>query len=70
MINNYFATALVSTDSIGLTIQAEDIGTAFELAETCLRERYPRSEVMVQAVQCIFNEFGSNLNARDHRTQA
>lgn len=70
MTNNYFATALISADCVGLTVRAEDIGTAFELAENCLRERYPQSEVIVQAVQCSFNEFGSNSTARDLSTKA
>ena len=32
MTNTYFATALVSAHSVGVTIRAENIGTAFELA--------------------------------------
>jgi hypothetical protein len=57
MTNTYFATALVSAHSIGVTINAENIGTAFEVAEDYLQERHPRSEVIVQAVQRINNEF-------------
>jgi hypothetical protein len=53
MTNTYFATALVSAHSIGVTINAENIGTAFEVAEDYLQERHPRSEVIVQAVQRI-----------------
>ena len=37
--------------SIGVTIRAENIGAAFEVAENHLQERHPRSEVIVQAVQ-------------------
>jgi hypothetical protein len=57
MINAYFATAFVGAQSVGVTIQADNIGTAFELAEDYLQERHPQSEVIVQAVQCINNEF-------------
>jgi hypothetical protein len=56
MTNTYFATALVSAHSIGVTIRADNIGTAFELAEDYLQERNPHSEVIVQAVQRINNE--------------
>jgi len=69
MINKYFATALVSAQSVGVTIQADNIGTAFELAEDYLQERYPQSEVVVQAVQCINNEF-TTRNAGSHVLQA
>ena len=57
MTNTYFATALVNADSVGVTIRAENIGRAFELAENYLQERNPQSEVIVQAVQRINNEF-------------
>jgi hypothetical protein len=56
MTNTYFATALVSAHSVGVTIRAENIGAAFEVAEDHLQENHPRSEVIVQAVQCIDNE--------------
>ena len=64
MTNTYFATALVSAHSVGVTIRAENIGRAFELAEDYLQERNPQSEVIVQAVQRIHNEFtdGSNVS--------
>jgi hypothetical protein len=68
MDNTYFATALISEQSVGITIHAESIETAFELAEGRLEERYPRSEVMIQAVQRIDDEFGRDLNARSHAT--
>jgi hypothetical protein len=55
--NTYFATALVRGHSVGVTIRAENIGKAFELAEDYLQERNPQSEVIVQAVQHINNEF-------------
>ena len=66
MTNTYFATALVSAHSVGVTIRAENIGTAFELAEDYLQERNPGSEVIVQAVQRINNEFtdGSNVSSQ------
>ena len=57
MTNTYFATVLVSAHSVGVTIRAENIGRAFELAEDYLQERNPQSEVIVQAVQRISNEF-------------
>jgi hypothetical protein len=57
MTNTYFATALVSALSVGVTIRAENIGRAFELAEDYLQERNPQSEVIVQAVQRISSEF-------------
>jgi hypothetical protein len=57
MTNTYFATALVGAHSIGVTINAEHIGSAFEVAEGYLQEHRPRSEVIVQAVQRINNEF-------------
>jgi hypothetical protein len=64
MTNTYFATAIVSAHSVGVTIRAENIGRAFELAEDYLQERNPQSEVIVQAVQRIHNEFtdGSNVS--------
>jgi hypothetical protein len=70
MTNTYFATALVSAHSIGVTINAENIGTAFEVAEDYLQELHPRSEVIVQAVQRINNEFTARRNARSHALQA
>jgi hypothetical protein len=70
MTNTYFATALISAHSVGVTIRAENFGTAFELAEDYLEERDPQSEVIVQAVQRIYNEFGTYPNAVDHVTQA
>ena len=70
MINTYFATALVSVHSVGVTIRAENIGTAFKVAEDYLQERYPRSEVIVQAVQRINNEFTAGRSARSHAFQA
>lgn len=59
MTNTYFATAFVSAHSVGVTIRAESIGTAFKLAEDYLQERNPQSEVIVQAVQRISEEFAS-----------
>ena len=56
MTNTYFATALVGAHSVGVTIHAQNIGTAFQVAENYLQERYPNSEVLVQAVQRITNE--------------
>jgi len=56
MENKYFATAFISAQSVGVTIQAENIETAFERAENYLEERYPRSVVIVQAIQPIYNE--------------
>ena len=69
MTNTFFATALVSAHSVGVTIRAENIGTAFELAEDYLQERNPQSEVIVQAVQRISNEFtdGSNVSSRSSK---
>ena len=66
MTNTYFATALVNARSVGVTIRAENIGKAFELAENYLQERNPQSEVIVQAVQRINNEFsdGSKISRR------
>ena len=66
MTNTYFATALVSAHSVGVTIHAENIGSAFELAEDYLQERNPQSEVIVQAVQRISDEFadGSNVSSQ------
>ena len=43
--------------SIGVTIRAENIGTAFEIAEDYLQTLHPASEVIVQAVQHINDEF-------------
>jgi hypothetical protein len=65
MTNTFFATALVSGHSVGVTIHAENIGTAFELAEDYLQERNPHSEVIVQAVQHINSEFtdGGNVSS-------
>ena len=57
MENTYFATALINADSVGVTIRAKNIETAFELAEDRLEERYPQSDVIVQAVQRISNDF-------------
>lgn len=68
MINTYFVTALVSAQSVGVTIQADNIGTAFELAEDYLQERHPQSEVVVQAVQNVNNEF-TTRNAGSHALQ-
>jgi hypothetical protein len=70
MTNTYFATAWIGAHSVGITIRAENIGTAFQLATDYLDERYPRSEVTLQAVQRIGNEFGTHPNARDQATQA
>ena len=66
MKNTYFATALVSAHSVGVTIRAENIGTAFKLAEDYLQKRNPQSEVTVQAVQRINNEFtdGSKVSSQ------
>ena len=70
MTNSYFATALVSAHSIGVTIDAETIGTAFEIAEDYLQERHPRSQVIVQAVQRINNEFTDDSNVSSQVFQA
>ena len=64
MTNTYFATALVSAHSIGVTIRAENIGRAFEIAEDYLQERNPQSEVIVQAVQRISNEFTDSTRSQ------
>jgi hypothetical protein len=56
MTNTYFATAIVGAGSVGVTIRAENMGAAFEVAEDYLQERHPRSEVIIQAVQRINNE--------------
>jgi hypothetical protein len=66
MTNTYFATALVSGHSVGVTIRAENIGKAFELAQDYLQKRNPQSEVIVQAVQRINNEFtdGSKVSSQ------
>jgi hypothetical protein len=70
MTNTYFATALVRAHIIGVTIRAESIGTAFEVAEDYLQEHHPRSEVIVQAVQRITDEFTTPRNARSHALHA
>jgi hypothetical protein len=70
MTNTYFATALVGAHSIGVTIRAENIGTAFEVAEDYLRKNHPSSEVIVQAVPRINNEFTARRNARSRAFQA
>jgi len=57
MTNTYFATALVGGQSVGITIRARNIATAFEVAERSLQERHTKSDVIVQAVQRINNEF-------------
>jgi len=57
MTNTYFATALVGGHSVGITIRARSIAMAFEVAERSLKERYTKSDVIVQAVQRITNEF-------------
>jgi hypothetical protein len=57
MTNTYFATALVGGHSVGITIRAGDIARAFEVAERSLQERYTKSDVIVQAVQRVTNEF-------------
>jgi hypothetical protein len=62
MTNTYFATALVGAQSVGLTLRAQNIATAFEVAEHFLQERHPRSEVIVQAVQRITNAFPGHRN--------
>ena len=69
MTNTYIATALVGAHSVGVTIRAENIGTAFKLAEDYLQERNPQSEVIVQAIQRISNEFtdGSNVSSRSSK---
>ena len=63
MLNTYFATALVSAQGVGVTIRAENIGRAFEVARDYLSERYPRSEVIVQAVQRINPGSGAHEKA-------
>ena len=70
MTNTYFATAIVSAHSVGVTIRAENIGTAFELAEDYLQERNPHSQVIVQAVQRIHNEFTEGCNVWSQVFQA
>ena len=57
MTNTYFATALVGGHSVGITIRARNIATAFEIAERSLQERHIKSDVIVQAVQRITDEF-------------
>ena len=56
MTHAYFATALVGAHSVGVTIRAQNIATAFEVAEHYLQERHPKSDVIVQAIQRIANE--------------
>ena len=56
MTNTYFATALVGAHSVGVTIQAQNIATAFEVAQGYLQERHPSSDVIVQAVQRVTNQ--------------
>jgi hypothetical protein len=56
MTDTYFATALVGAHSVGVTIRAQNIATAFEVAENYLQKRNPKSEVLVQAVQRITSE--------------
>jgi len=70
MTNTYFATALVSAHSVGVTIRADNIGTAFELAEDYLQERNPHSQVIVQAVQRTNNEFNDGGDEPGHLFQA
>jgi len=70
MTNTYFATALVSAHSVGVTIRAENIGTAFELAEDYLQERNPQSEVIVQAVQRISDEFADGRNVSSSQARS
>jgi hypothetical protein len=70
MTNTYFATALVSAHSVGVTIRADNIGTAFELAEDYLQERNPHSQVIVQAVQRTNNEFTEGCNVSSQVFQA
>jgi hypothetical protein len=70
MTNTYFATALVSAHSVGVTIRAENIGRAFELAEDYLQELNPQSEVIVQAVQRISSEFTDSSNVSSQVFQA
>ena len=57
MTNTYFAIALVSAHSVGVTMRAENIAMAFAGAKDYLQRRHPRSDVIVQAVQRITNEF-------------
>jgi hypothetical protein len=57
MTNTYFATAVVDAQGVGVTIRAENIERAFEVAKDYLYERHPRSEVIVQAVQRMNHEF-------------
>jgi len=70
MTNTYFATALVSAHSVGVTIRAENIGRAFELAEDYLQKLNPQSEVIVQAVQRISSEFTDSSNVSSQVFQA
>jgi hypothetical protein len=58
--NTYFATALVGGHSVGITIRAQNIATAFEVAERSLKERHTKSDVIVQAVQRITNVFAAS----------
>lgn len=57
MTNTYFATAMIGGHNVGITIRAQNIATAFEVAERSLQERHPKSDVIVQAVQRITEEF-------------
>jgi hypothetical protein len=57
MTNTYFATAWVGGRSVGITVRARNIATAFEVAERSLQERHTKSDVIVQAVQRISDEF-------------
>ena len=59
MINSYFATAMVGGHSVGITVRARNIASAFEVAERSLQERHTKSDVIVQAVQRITNEFAA-----------
>ena len=65
MTHTYFATALVGANHLGVTIRARNIATAFEVAEHYLQDRHPRSDVIVQAVQCITNESTAALTPSD-----
>jgi hypothetical protein len=53
--------------AIGVTISAENIGTAFKVAEDYLQKLHPRLEVIVQAVQRINNELSAPRNGRRSR---
>jgi hypothetical protein len=56
MTNTYFTTALVGVHNVGVTIHAQNIAAAFDVAQHHLQARHPRSDVIVQAVQRITNE--------------